>query len=76
MKKPLYFMPQTLFFSVVLVLMALTARRYDRHVFIFNLCLAGMAAVIIILSDLKYHYYVNRVVRDAARGIKGIDHTY
>ncbi len=76
MKKPLYFMPQTLVFSVVLVLMGITARRYDRHVFIFDLCLAGIAAIIIIFSDLKYHYYVNKVVRDAARGIKGIDHTY
>ena len=76
MKKPIYFLPNNLVFSVVLILIGITAKRYDRHVFIFDICLAVAAALVIILSGLNYHKYVSRVVKDAARGIKGIDHTY
>ena len=76
MKKPIYFVPNTLVFSIVLILIAFTAQRYDRHVFIFDICLAVLAAFVIIFSGFNYHKYVSRVVKDAARGIKGIDHTY
>lgn len=76
MKRPIYIQPQCLIFSVVLVAMAFAARPYDRLVFIFDICLAFISALIIIFSGFRYRKYVNGVVRDAVRGIKGVNHSY
>ena len=76
MKKPMYLQPHCILFSIGLVLMAFTARRYDGQVFLFDLIVAIIFGVIIILSGIKFRRYVNKVVKDAVRGIKGIDHTY
>ncbi|MBQ2603890.1 MAG: DHH family phosphoesterase [Clostridia bacterium] len=56
--------------------MAFAARRYDRQVFLFDLIIAVSFSIIIIMSGIKFRRYVNKVVKDAVRGIKGIDHTY
>ena len=76
MKKPMYLQPHCILFSIGLLLMAFTARRYDGQVFLFDLIVAIIFGVIIILSGIKFRRYVNKVVKDAVRGIKGIDHTY
>lgn len=76
MKKPVYFQPYSIIFSIALVLMAYTAKRYNNNVFVFDLCVAGISALVIILSSVRFNLYVSKVVKDAVRGLKGIDHTY
>ncbi len=76
MKKPVYFQPHGLIFSVVMIAMAIVSYRYDHYVFIFEITLSIAAAVIIIFMDIRYRKYVDRVVRGTISGIKGVNHTY
>ena len=76
MKRPMYFQPQYLIFSIALLLMAFAARRYDHNVFVFEICVSVISAVLIIVFSIKYHKYVNNVVRSAVRSIKGVNHSY
>ena len=63
-------------FSVVLIALGITAKRYDRNVFVFDMILASISAVFFIVMAFRYKFYVNRVVSAAANGIKGMDHSY
>lgn len=77
MKRPiLYFQPHSLIFSIVMIVMAVLAYRYDQRVFVFELTTAIVSAVVILFMSFRYKRYVDRVVRDAVRGIKGVNHTY
>lgn len=76
MKRPIYFQPQSLIFSVVMIAMAILSYRYDQRVFVFDIMAATISAALIIFMSLRYKRYVDRVVRDAVRGIKGVNHTY
>ena len=76
MKRPVYFQPHFLIFSAVLFFMAFAARRYNHSVFIFDICLAAVSAVIFIVMGFRYRRYVDNVVRDAVRGIQGANHAY
>lgn len=77
MKRPiLYFQPHSLLFSIVMIVMACLAYRYDQRVFVFELTTAIVSAVFILFMSFRYKRYVDRVVRDAVRGIKGVNHTY
>ena len=76
MKRPMYFQPQYLIFSIALLLMAFAARRYDHNVFVFEICVSIISAVLIIALSIRYHKYVNNVVHSAVRSIKGVNHSY
>lgn len=76
MKRPIYFQPHCLIFSAVLFFMAFAARRYDRNVFVFDICLAVIAAAVFIFMGFQYRRYVDNVVHDAIRGIEGANHAY
>ncbi len=76
MKRPIYFQPLSLIFPLVLILMAFAARRYDHNVFVFDICLALISAAVFIYMIFRYRKYVDGIVRDAVRGIKGVNHSY
>ena len=62
MKRPVYFQPQFLIFSIALLLMAFAARRYDHNVFVFEICVSVISAVVIIFMSFRYRKYVNNIV--------------
>lgn len=76
MKRPTYFQPHCLLFSIIMIVMAIISYRYDHRAFIFDISAALLSSFIIIFMDIRYKKYVDRVVRDAVRGIKGANHTY
>ncbi len=76
MKRPVYFQPQYLIFSIALLLMAYSARRYDHNVFVFEICVSVISAVIIIILSFRYRKYVNNIVHDAVRSVKCVNHSY
>lgn len=76
MKRPIYFQPHCLIFSVVMIVMAVVSYRYDQHVFVFDMTVAALSAAVIIFMSFRYRSYVDRVVRDAIKGIGGVNHTY
>lgn len=76
MKRPYYVQPYLIVVSVALIAMAFTSRRYDRNVFLFEMILAVIVAIFIIVFNLRFRKYVDRIVRDAVKGIKGVNHTY
>ena len=76
MKRKIYFQPYCLVFSAALVALALTSKRYDRNVFLFEMIVAGVSAVFFIIMAFHYKKYVGRVVESAVKGIGGTDHAY
>ena len=76
MKRPVYFQPQYLIFSIALLLMAFAARRYDHNVFVFEICVSVISAVLIIFFSIRYRKYVDNVVKSAVKSIKGVNHSY
>lgn len=63
-------------FSVALVALALTAKRYDHNVFVFDMILAVVSAIFFIVMAFRYKFYVKHAVRGAVSGIKGVNHSY
>lgn len=76
MKRPFCFQPHCIVFPIALLLMAYAARRYDRNVFVFDICVAVIASVIIVFFSVRYRKYVNSAVHSAVRGIKGANHSF
>ncbi len=76
MKRKIYIQPHDLLFSVVLILLGLSAKRFDHNIFVFDMIIAVITAGIIIAWSLKYRHYVNHAVRGAIKGIKGVNHSY
>ena len=76
MKRRFYIQPHCLVFSAVLVALGLTAKRYDHNVFVFDMTIAALSAVFFIIMSFKYKFYIRRLVKGAANGVKGVNHTY
>ena len=76
MKRRVIIQPHCIVFSVAMLLMAIAAKRFDNNVFVFELCVAIISAVFIIAMSLRYRFYVDRTVRGALKGIKGVNRLY
>lgn len=76
MKRPIYYQWHCLLFSAVMLVMAALSYRYDHYVFIFEIIVAVISSGIIMFGSLRYRRYVNKVVRGAVNGIKGVNHNY
>lgn len=56
--------------------MAIAARPYDHNVFVFDIIVAALSALFIIVMSLRYRSYVRHTVNAAVSGIKGINRSY
>lgn len=76
LKRRIIIQPHCIVFSAAMLLMAFAAKRFDHNVFVFELCVAVISAVLIIVMSLRYRSYVDRTVKGAVKSIKGINRLY
>ncbi len=68
--------PLYLIFAVLMFGMSFISVRYNPYLSLAEFCVSGFALALVIVMNIRFSYYIKRIVKHSVRRTEKIDHSY